>query len=258
MKLMVIGNGRSSHIRKWVRWYGKNDLEVVLLTKKTVEKGHYSGIDVKVLPEPNRYGFPGYWTLRTRRNRALVNRIILAERPDIVHVHQVNHRISTRIDHHPLVMSAWGSEIYQMKKGSRDEDIVRENLRIADLILGTTGEMVDELVGRFGAIRAKTDHFSWGVPLSVFRYESDKRKVKKEMGLPPDSMVFISPRGLTPIYRNDVILDAFGKAMNSTDNIFLVVIAKNVDGNVRKRYEGMIEELGIGSRVKMIWRSLPQ
>jgi len=77
-------------------------------------------------------------------NAALLRRRVQELEPDLVHAHYVSGygTLATLLAPHPLVLSVWGSDIYEFPSTSPLHAwLIRRNLRKADLILSTSQAM---------------------------------------------------------------------------------------------------------------------
>ena len=253
MKIVLIGNVNSVHIHRWISWFNKINQDLILITDQNTVPGWVKESNkVYQLPNPNGYRIPGYWSYRVFMNSLKVNKIIKNEKPDIVHVHQLSNYLSIHIDFHPLVINAWGSEVYRMVRGGIDEKFIRINLKKADFVLGTTKEMIDTLNREFNVPFEKMDYFMWGLDTKLFRPRENKESLKKELSLPEDKIIFISPRGLSVLYRNNIIVEAFARALKRRDDIFLVILGYNTNEKIKEEVISIIKERGISESVKII------
>lgn len=251
MKIVLIGDINSIHLKKWVRWYNKNELETVVITDRVPDTNHPNKIHI--LPNLNEKRFPGDWTIKLKMNPKKVNKIIHSESPDVVHGHRLCNYLVTKNTFHPFVMNAWGSEVFQTDEGSWGEEVMKTNLVNADLVLGTSEIMLKTLNSKYKVPMKKMDQFSWGIDLKIFKGKKSKNVIRKELGIPKDRTVFISPRGISEIYRNPVIIKQFAKAIKQTDNAYLVLMGNNFIELEREKVEKLIKKYELKDHIKIKW-----
>ncbi|HEV8594044.1 MAG TPA: glycosyltransferase, partial [Thermoplasmata archaeon] len=104
MRILYLGDGTSVHLRRWVAWFAARGHDVHLITK-ACEPIPAVGITVAPLHE-------GAYRPRRHLRRAVAD-TVRSVRPDIVHAHYVQAwgHYAALAKVHPLVVSAWGSDI---------------------------------------------------------------------------------------------------------------------------------------------------
>ena len=157
--LCLLGDANSVHVQRWAREMMARGWRVSLVTARAQP---IAGAEQIVL-RPVRRSSDWLWRAGEAR------RALDALAPDIVHAHYVTSYgwLGARSGRHPLVMTAWGSDLLVTPRQSR---LVRQltgwTLRRADLVTGDS----DELVAQAGSYRprAAIELVHWGVEMARF------------------------------------------------------------------------------------------
>lgn len=174
------------------------------------ERGHevHVGGDVTPAYPPSILAAAGVPTHEMHGHATLWLRSLLRRvRPDVVHAHWLSRfgHLAALMRARPLVVMAWGSDVY--KASPRELRRCRYAVRHAELAMADSRDLLDRVVA-LGADPDRTFEINWGVDLDAFAPASDRAEVRRRLGLGPGPLV-LSPRALTPLYRPQVILEAF-------------------------------------------------
>jgi glycosyltransferase involved in cell wall biosynthesis len=133
-------------------------------------------------------------------------------RPQVVHAHWLPSFgwVAARARARPLVVSAWGSDVYRVSGLVRRRSAVA--LRGADLVFADSQDLLDAartLAGR--PVRGQV--VRWGVDVDVFSPvdDAERRRIRTRLGLSDAGPVVLAMRSLEPfeIYNTPTILRAF-------------------------------------------------
>jgi glycosyltransferase involved in cell wall biosynthesis len=168
-----------------------------------------------VLPMPRPR--PGAGVLVARHLRDVARRV----RPDVVHAHAFSGPTlaATLARLRPLVVTAWGSDIYRATGYARFAN--RWIARRAQAFTADSSDLLEALV-RLGAPRQRTELIRYGVDLKALAPAQDRAEVRDRLGLGP-GRVILSPRALRPLYNVDVIVEAFNRLAEEDPSLGLVV-----------------------------------
>jgi glycosyltransferase involved in cell wall biosynthesis len=143
--------------------------------------------------------------------------------PDIVHAHWLPRwgRIAVAVAERPVVVSAWGSDVYLATGQNRVA--ANECVASADAVLAPSDHMRRELVRR-GAPDERTHTVDLGVDLERFRPATvaERAYACAQLGLPAGPVV-LSPRAPTPLYNLDVVLAGFAQLRGRIPDATLVL-----------------------------------
>ena len=199
MKICFFSDAKSIHTRRWVQYFSEKGHEVHLLsfTKGSVNGAvmHYIGpeppLDRRIL-----FSFGAQHLKKVLQIKKILRKI----KPDIVHGHYiVNHAFYAALSSfHPLVVSAWGSDILvSAKKVFLSKLIVKYTLKKADIITASSRYLSEE-TSRY-AKNKRINILPFGVDTEMF---SPKQRNQKK------NMVVGVVKYLKPIYGIDVFISA--------------------------------------------------
>jgi glycosyltransferase involved in cell wall biosynthesis len=190
--LCLLGDANSVHLQRWAREMIARGFRVSVVTARAQE---IAGVEQCVL-SPVRRSVD--WLRRVGEARRFVERLA----PDIVHAHYVSSYgyLAARCARHPLVMTAWGSDLLLTPRHSTlMRWLTGWTLRRADLI---TGDSLD-LVAAAQAYhpRAQLHCIHWG---------ADTAKFKPAPWADKPAFDIASLRSWEPNYRIDTLVGAVG------------------------------------------------
>ncbi|ART49061.1 glycosyltransferase [Acidovorax carolinensis] len=188
--LCLLGDANSPHTRRWALEMRARGWRVSLVTARPEP---LDGVQQRVLP-PVRRSIDWLW--RAGAARCHVHELA----PDIVHAHYVTSYgyLAARCDRHPLVMTAWGSDLL-VTPHTRPwmRWLTGWILRRADLITGDSASLVE--AARQYALRAPVYEIHWGVDSARFAPVPWAHK---------DGVQIASLRAWEPNYQIDTLIDA--------------------------------------------------
>lgn len=158
--LCLLGDANSVHVRRWAQEMLARNWRVSVVTARPEP---IDGVEQRVLAPVQR---SVDWLLRIGQARDLV----AALAPDIVHAHYVTSYgyLAARCGRHPLVMTAWGSDILLTpKRHAVLRWLTGWTLRRADLITGDSLDLLAEIERYRPTAPLRQIH--WGADLSRFR-----------------------------------------------------------------------------------------
>jgi glycosyltransferase involved in cell wall biosynthesis len=201
MKLCILGEPNSPHIHRWLEDLSQEGHRIHFVAVNPVVE-YVPGVEYHNLqPSPN---IPHLRLLIELPN---LRRVLHGIAPDILHAHYIGHYgwLAAMSGFHPVVLTAWGSDIYQEKRALA-RWLTRQSLRRADLITGDSKDLCNALV-RAGALTAQVSLIQFGVDLHLFHpgEETGDLRDKLELG---DAQIVFCPRRSGPIYNTDTIVRA--------------------------------------------------
>ncbi len=188
--LCLLGDANSVHLRRWAAEMRARGFRVSVVTARPQAM---EGVEQRTLRAVTR---STDWLQRVDEAR----RHVAALHPDIVHAHYVTSYgyLAARCGRHPLVMTAWGSDILVTPRHSTlMRWLTGWTLRRADLVTGDSRDLL-QAMARYRPRRAPV-LVHWGADVSVFRPArwEDKRGFQ-----------IASLRSWEPNYHIDVIVEA--------------------------------------------------
>jgi glycosyltransferase involved in cell wall biosynthesis len=151
-----------------------------------------------------------------------IRRLCRELRPDVVHAHWLcgYAAFAALAGAAPLVVMAWGSDVFRANR--RQAIANRISVRRAAIAMADSEALCDRLV-TLGARPEQVVLVNWGVDLESFApAENGRAALKERLGLGPGPVI-LSPRGLTPVYNPEVIVEAFGRLEGELPDAQLVL-----------------------------------
>jgi glycosyltransferase involved in cell wall biosynthesis len=247
MKILYIADSTSIHTQRWLRFFLQRGDNVSIITigkKRQVIPGaeHLENFDRFYYDSAS---FLPVW-LKARKT-------VRQARPDILHGHFIHQYgwLAALCHFHPLVLTAWGSDVLSLPHESRSgigRRMTRYALQQADLITGTSEHLRTEMI-RLGAAKEKIEVIHWGVDLDRFRADVDSTAIRRQLEI-GDRPVVLSNRLHASLYNNDVIIRAMALVLKTIPEAVLVL--QNASGSPDKELIGLAEELGIGPSTRFL------
>jgi glycosyltransferase involved in cell wall biosynthesis len=243
MKICYLANAASIHTHRWATHFSKmgHDVTVVSLTNASIP-----GVNVRWLgTDPNVRGRIAYMLCLPHLRRTL--RVL---KPDIVHAHYAGGYglVGALAGFHPLVLTAWGSDVLILPQSSRlMRWLVKFALRRADLVTSMARHMTLAL-RELGVSAGRLITLPFGVDTSIFH----------PGGRPSSSAadpVIVSTRHLEPLYNVGLLIEALPEIAATHPTVKLVLLG---DGSERERLEQRARQLNMAQRVVFLGRKRPQ
>ena len=192
--LCLLGDANSPHTRRWALEMRARGWRVSLVTARPEP---LDGVEQRILRPVRRQAD---WLLRVADAQRHVRELA----PDIVHAHYVTSYgyLAARCSRHPLVMTAWGSDLL-VTPHTRPwmRWLTGWILRRADLITGDSANLVE--AARQYHPRAPVHEIHWGVDRTRFTPVPWEHK---------DGLHIVSLRAWEPNYQIATLIDAFALA----------------------------------------------
>jgi L-malate glycosyltransferase len=260
IRLCIIGNPESIHVRRWAGHFAGRGFDVHIVSFYPPREQAPDGVKVDFL-RPRRDAamgtgraraasarWPGAIRLVTalRLTRAGFLRTVANLRPDIVHAHYVSDYgfLAALTRRHPLVVSAWGSDLLvDPGRSLITRNLVRWVLSSSDLVTYDAGQ-VAEAAERLGANRSRMLRVVLGVEKGYLDLVADQPPAA---GREP---LIVSLRSLERgLYNVDRIIRAMPEVLRVVPRARLVV---GNDGALRTELEKLAAELGVGESVEFV------
>ena len=236
MKICYLANVQSIHTQRWARHFVSRGYQVTVIS---FQRGAIDGVTVIDLPSVSAQP-----RLNILLRLSMVRRLVRDIDPDILHAHYVTSygfagALSGR---HPLVITAWGSDVFVMPEGSWIyRQIVRFALRRADLITSMAKHMTRHLIERRYAVAEKIVTLPFGVDTDVFNPTQRSRRHST------DSPLVVSTRRLDHGLDVNLFIQAIPEVLKCYPNAKFVVTG---DGPLRPQLEHLAADLGIKRHVE--------
>lgn len=216
MKICFVAPGRSVHTLKWCRHFVGRGYDVHLISDSPV------GVQGVVLHRLKSY-FPGrklsfpIWALQMRK-------IVGRADPDIVHGHYISSYgvLAAFSGFHPLILSAWGSDIAVDPERSKVVKVlVKYAMKKSDLV------QVGDISGEKRLVELGCDEDRIfiqpsGVDTGAFSPAARSKELRAKLEI-SDKYSVLNARWLKPSYNVDVFIEAVPLVLEKIDSVKFIV-----------------------------------
>jgi glycosyltransferase involved in cell wall biosynthesis len=259
IRICYIGNPESPHVGRWVRHFKSRGFDVTVLSYFSPQPGLAQNVPVTAVRGPSRIesgarltshtipqGLPGLRRLVTagRLKTGGFYAALAQLAPDIVHGHYASDYgfLAAVAGRHPLVVSAWGSDLLVDPKASPlVRRMVRWTLRRSDLVTYDANVLADA-ARELGARNHMLLRVVMGVDREFFAAAA-------ESVTPGDRLpVIVSLRSLDrELFNVDTVIRAMALVHRQVPKARLQV---GNDGRLRPRLERLAADLGLRDTVQ--------
>lgn len=250
MRICVIGNPNSVHVRRWVADLAERGEDVHLIGNETARHPLPERIisyDLTEYASVQRVRFP-VWVVILRR---LLRKI----GPAVLHAHGAGGPgwLATASRFHPRIVTAHGSELMQYDRLSWImRFLTRRTITTADHLVCVSKVLRDRAI-QLGASASATSTIYLGVDLNTFRpvARDEVRRVRENLGLNGGPLV-LSLRAMRDLYRPLDILEAVSRVLEQVPDAILIVFTYGRDERVLARFSARARALGIEHAVRYV------
>ena len=249
MKICYVADGTSIHTQKWVHYFARKGHETHLICWKSMP-GYDKNVNIHSLTRlapkiwtASQYLSFLFWILQVRR---LINRI----KPDIVDGHfiTVYGFLAACSGFHPLVVSAWGSDVLiHPGRNFIFKAITKYALRKADMVT-CDSEVAREGLTKLGTEPAKIRVILKGVDTQQFSRQQRNEELRTRLGI-SGAPTIVSIRNLEPIYNVEMLIKATPLVLKQTPEAKFVIAG---DGRQRRYLENLAISLGISDSIRFV------
>jgi glycosyltransferase involved in cell wall biosynthesis len=254
MKICYLADASSIHTKRWVNYFAKKGHTVYLISYRMGE-GYASNVRVHLLTRLA----PQIWRISKYLNALLwffqVRHLVKRLQPEIVDAHfiTINACLGVASGFHPLVLTAWGSDILIVPKRTvLFRLLTKYILKKADGLICASPAIAEEEI-KLGAQPEKIMRRDFGsVDINQFNPEKRVKELKEKLGA-ANAPVVISTRSLSTIYSVDTLIKATPLVLKEVPQAKFVIIG---DGPQRNYLEKLAGNLETSSSIKFLgWLS---
>lgn len=253
MRICYVADGASIHTQKWVNYFARKGYETHLICWKVIP-GYENNVNIHLLTRlapqiwiVSQYLSFLFWILQVRR---LISRI----KPDMVDGHYITVYgfLAACSGFHPLVISAWGSDVLvHPERNSILKATTKHTLRKADVVTCDSEVARDGLI-KLGTESAKIRMILKGVDTQQFSRQHTNEELKTRLGI-SGAPTIVSTRSLEPVYNVEMLIRAIPLVLKHTPEAKFVIAG---DGKQRKYLENLAISLGISDSIRFVGRVL--
>jgi glycosyltransferase involved in cell wall biosynthesis len=252
MRICYVADGASIHTQRWVNYFARKGHEVHLICWKLMP-GYDDNILIHLLTRlapkiwvVSQYFSFLFWILQVRR---LVRKI----KPDIIDGHfiTVYGFLAACSGFHPLVVSAWGSDmLVQSKRNPLSKFTAKYAVKKADMIICLFPiDVAKEQITELGIDSNKIKRFLLGVDTAEFNPSHRDEKIRHNLGIGSSQPVVISTRILAPIYNVETLVKAIPLVLAEVPQAEFVIAGT---GEQQGYLKELARDLGVSNNTKFI------
>ncbi len=242
-KVLFISNPNSIHTRRWLDWFCAKGHTVGLIADAPLQDP-WPGIEIfdiatKYNASLTRWPLWAYWT----------RQIIQKWQPDILHAHRVSSAgwLGAFSGFHPLVVSAWGSDLLlHPQKSWIANRLAHFSIKKSDLVTAPSEQLVQKSI-EFGALPENVHHIFWGVDTNIFFPQGRSVDFAEADKFP---LQVLSIRAIKPLYNQDKILHAAKSVLKEFPETQFIFLVHNQDPVYLDKLENLASSLGISSSIE--------
>ncbi len=235
-KILYLSSGASIHTIRWVNSLSKrSDLLINLVSQEKLIDDLSEKVIFNLLPFSGWFGYVF--------NFFRLKQIIKDWGPDLIHANYATGYGLTAnlLNFHPLILSAWGSDIFEFpKKSFIHRKLLELNLNNADVISSTSKIMAKEI-----------KNFAKNKDVKITPFGIDTNQFKKKKICSNDETITIGTiKNLSKIYGIDILIKSFAiayKELLRSD----IALAKKMrlkivgSGEQKEMLLGLIDSIGL-------------
>jgi glycosyltransferase involved in cell wall biosynthesis len=250
MKICYIAEAASIHTQRWVKYFSDKGYEVNVISFSPVGDGDIGNAKLYVLKS-----FPfQIWVISFTINLLLhiiqIKQLVKKIKPDVVDGHFITNNgfLAACTGFHPLIITAWGSDVLIYPKHSFLSRIrAWYAIKKAEIVI-CDSDIVKEGLIKLGTNPGKIRRILNGVDTQLFNPQQRTEKLRDIFGASQGSVV-ICIRNLKPIYNIEMLLRAIPIILEQVPGTRFVI---GGDGEQRNYLKDLASKLGILRNVMFI------
>jgi glycosyltransferase involved in cell wall biosynthesis len=247
MKILLLGDGGSSHVQKWVLSLSNRGFEIGLFSLHHFDEQLYKNCNAVILNNPPLQNVQSTFSkLGYLSQQKLLRQQLDKFKPDILHAHYASSYglLGARSGFHPFIVSVWGSDVYDFPRTSPFHNyFFKKVLSAADVICSTSHCMKKETEKY---TRKKIEVIPFGIDISTFSPIETK-------SLQKDSITIGNIKSLEENYGISTLIEAFAQAVKQHPDKKLRLLLVG-DGSQKENYKQLCSKHGIQELVEFTGR----
>jgi L-malate glycosyltransferase len=245
MRICYLGWGDHVHVERWAGYFARlgHDVSVISDSKRGTYPPGVKQYLLQDIPKSER--------LRLRYLRYLLWKL----KPDLVHVHWAHFASLLKgIWSGPLVITAWGSDIYCVDTEAPDhkQELI-DALRSANIVTCDSVDLRHNIEELAGLSSDRVEVVQWGVDVELFTPASRPSTLDRTLGIEGRPVV-LSPRHFLPLYDLGTIISGFRRVLDTVPNAVLLMKRYVSDAVYEQTIQEQIRRLNLRDSVFILDR----
>jgi glycosyltransferase involved in cell wall biosynthesis len=235
---------------RWAEYFAGRGHEVHLISTEPYENERAENVNLHLL----RVFRPRVRIVSSMINLLLytvqIRRLLKRVQPHILHAHYISDYafLGALSGFHPLVLTAWGSDILiTPKESGRVRAEVKFALRRADLIT-CGGEHVRRSLIELGAELERISLVYWGIDTQKFHPRQRSAKIQEELGI-SNSPAVISLSSLEPSYDIESLIASVPLVLKEIPEAKFVIVGR---GSQEMKLKELARSLGVSASLRFV------
>jgi len=250
MRICYIADAGSVHTQKWVNYFAQRGYEVHLISSRGNSSEFEPGVGLHLLTTIA----PRLWSVSKYLNGLLwpvqARRLIRKIKPDIVDAHYitVNGYLGIASGFHPLILTAWGSDVLlDPKQNWLWKILTKYALNKTEVVICDSQVVHKELL-KLGVSPGKIKMIYNGVDTQQFSRQQANEGLKRKLGiLEAPSIIYI--RSLKPVYNVEMLIRAIPLVLRQFPEARFII---GGDGEQKEYLQDLAKSLGISDSTRFI------
>jgi glycosyltransferase involved in cell wall biosynthesis len=254
MKICYICGGNNIHMQRWVNYFARRGHEVHLISHSRLRVGG-GQYEKEVQIHPLIRLFPRIWKVSGYLSGVLwliqVQRLLREIKPNIVDAHYitVNGYLAASSDFHPLVLTAWGSDILIVpKQNPVHRFLTKHSLKKADLVICDSETLRTGLL-ELGVKSTNIEKIFNGIDTQQFNPQWKNKKLKAALGILEDAPVVICIRHLKTTYNVEMLIRAIPLVLKQEPQTIFII---GGNGEQEDYLKNLASSLGVSSAIRFV------
>ena len=248
IRICFLANSESIHTQKWVNYFANRGHQVHLISSSLTLKSYQKNLNLHLIKV-----FQGIRGFHHLLSLFQIKKLIKRVKPHILHAHYITDYgfWGALCGFHPLVVTAWGSDVLISPKESKlSKWKAQFALAKADLITCDAEHLAYRIV-ELGAEEKKIKLIYFGVDIQKFNSNKRDVGIKEKLELGSSAPTIISLRSLSPIYDVESLIKAIPHVLSNIPDAKFILAG---DGEQRNYLENVARLLGISESIRFIGR----
>lgn len=244
MKICFFASAESIHSVRWIKFFSeKNEIIWISFARPIPEATDLisSSSKMKFFYLPMIKGASMLFSFISLFLKA--KRIIKNELPDIIHSHYAGTYgfVCSLINFHPLVLTAWGSDVLIFPNNYIRKKITRFILSRADLITTDGYNAQEAMIEKLGVKKDKIRFIQFGIDTRIFFPKENSQKIYD----------LISLRSLEPLYDIETLIKAVNIVKKEISEIKYAIAGS---GSEEEKLKKLTKELNLEKNINFLGR----
>jgi len=225
MNICLLGNAESSHLQKWARAFAGRKNKVTVFSYRQAE---IPGVNVIRIEEPG-FRLP---LVSVKHKAGKVMKALISLKPDILHAHYLSDYgwLGAWTGFHPLVVSAWGSDV--IGAGFINRQAAGFVFRKADCITAASEFLKNAAFPLAGS--GNIEIVPFGVDTELFRPGPEKKD--------PGAFTIGTVKALEKVYGINFLIEALPLMKNEIKNLRVIIVG---EGSMKQELKRIADAGGV-------------